>query len=553
MLAFSVFFIIPLFFVTYGSFVPSFLSHKYTLSYVTLAFTSARTWVVLRNSLEMASGSSIIALSLGALYASLVARTDIPGKLFFRSAAAGRLTIPILGEAFSWILLLSPSIGLINVAIKDILGTTHPIFNIYSMGGLILAAGIGSTPFAFLVLEPAFQSMNSTFEESSRLAGAGRYRTLFRITLPLMTPALVSAFLISFIGAMEVLEYPLLIGTNARIVTLSTEVYNLASLGEYSLASAYGLFFILVIIILLAGYLWFTRRAYRFAVVGGRNPQQTLIELGRWRWPAFVLLMVPVILFLFLALMVLGLVSLVKTYTVVGGANPFTHFTLQNYVAVIHIPLFAQAFENSILLSVGAGFLTTILAAVMSYVLVKGKERGKNILYFISNLPLAFPGVVYSVALLWTFLLIPFFNKYVYGTIWVMLVGLIVIFSPFAIRLISPGLIQLSDELDEAAAVAGSSWFRRFRGVTLPLLKSSLVNSFAYVMLNAFRELGAVALLYNTSSVLIIILALSVYDNSASLPQTAAIFVMMMMFSAAVLVLSRIVTRQPKSRLQAAV
>jgi iron(III) transport system permease protein len=553
MLAFSIFFVVPLFFVTWGSFVPSFLSRKVTLSFVIRAFTSPGTLVILRNSLELASGSSIIAVGLGTLYASLVTRTDIPGKVFFRSAATGRLAIPILGEAFSWILLLSPSIGLVNVAIEGLFRTSQPIFNVYSMGGLILASGIGGTPFAFLVLEPAFQSMNSSFEESSRVAGASKLRTMSRITLPLITPALLSAFLISFIGALETLEYPLLIGSNARIVTLSTEVYNLANLGEYSLASAYGLFFIVIVIILLVGYLQFTRRAYRFAVIGGRNSQQTVIELGRWRWPAFFLLIVPVFLFLFLSLIVLLLVSLVKTYTVVGDSNPFTHLTLQNYVAVVHIPLFMQAFTNSILLSVGAGVLTTILGAVMSYVLVKGNQRGRNILYFISNLPLAFPGVVYSVALVWTFLLIPIVNTYIYGTIWVMLIGLIVIFSPFAIRLISPGLIQISDELEEAAAVAGSSWWRRFRGVTLPLLRSSLANSFTYVMLGAFRELGAVALLYNASSILIIILALSLYDNSASIPDTSAIFVMMIAFSGAVLILSRIATRQSKARLQAAV
>jgi iron(III) transport system permease protein len=553
MLAFSIFFVVPLFFVTWGSFVPSFLSRKVTLSFVVHAFTSPGTLVILRNSLELASGSSIIAVGLGTLYASLVTRTDIPGKVFFRSAATGRLAIPILGEAFSWILLLSPSIGLVNVAIEGLFRTSQPIFNIYSMGGLILASGIGGTPFAFLVLEPAFQSMNSSFEESSRVAGASKLRTMSRITLPLITPALLSAFLISFIGALETLEYPLLIGSNARIVTLSTEVYNLANLGEYSLASAYGLFFIVIIIILLVGYLQFTRRAYRFAVIGGRNSQQTVIELGRWRWPAFFLLIVPVFLFLFLSLIVLLLVSLVKSYTVVGDSNPFTHLTLQNYVAVVHIPLFMQAFTNSILLSAGAGVLTTILGAVMSYVLVKGNQRGRNILYFISNLPLAFPGVVYSVALVWTFLLIPIVNTYIYGTIWVMLIGLIVIFSPFAIRLISPGLIQISDELEEAAAVAGSSWWRRFRGVTLPLLRSSLANSFTYVMLGAFRELGAVALLYNASSILIIILALSLYDNSASIPDTSAIFVMMIAFSGAVLILSRIATRQSKARLQAAV
>ena len=548
--AFSIFFIIPLFFVTWGAFVPSFLSKKVTLEFVTRAFTSGKTLTILRNSLELATGSSIIAVSIGTVYAGLVARTDIPGKLFFRSATTGRLIIPLLGEAFGWILLLSPTIGLINVGVEDLLGTTHPIFNIYTMAGLILAGGIGSTPFAFLVLEPAFLAMNGAYEESSRVAGVGRFRTVLGVTLPLITPALVSALLISYIGSLETLEYPLIIGTNARITVLSTEVYNLANLGEYSQASAYGLFFIIVVVLLLAGYLWSTRRAYRYAVVGGRGSQQNLIALGRWRWPAFVLLVIPVILFLFTTLAVLTLVSLVKVYTVYGHHNPFTSFTLANYAAVVRIPLFWEAFRNSIILSLGAGVLTTLLGAMMAYVLVKGKERGRRVLYFLSNLPLAFPGVVYSIALLWTFLLIPLVNKYVYGTIWVMLVGLVVIFSPFAIRLISPGLIQLSDELEEAASVAGSSWWRRFTGITLPLLRASLVNSFSYVMLSAFRELGAVALLYNASTILIIIIALSEYDNSGSLPQTAAIFVLMMLFSGVVLVLTRLASWQ-RSRRQA--
>jgi len=541
--AFSVFFIVPLFFVTWGAFVPSFLSKKVTLKFVEVAFTSPKTRVILSNSLELATGSSILAVTVGTSYAGLVARTDIPGKLFFRSATTGRLMIPLLGEAFAWILLLSPSIGLLNVGVEDVLGTTHPIFNIYSMAGLILAGGVGATPFAFLVLEPAFLSMNGAYEESSRVAGIGRLRTILGVTLPLISPALLSAFLISFIGSLETLEYPLIIGTNARITVLSTEVYNLANQSQYSLASAYGLYFIIVVVLLLAGYLWATRQAYRFQTVGGRGGAQTVIALGKWRWPAFVLLLIPVILFLFMSLAVLGLVSLVKVYTVVGHANPFTSFTLANYEAVVKIPLFWLAFRNSIFLSLGAGVLTTLLAAVMSYVLVKGKERGRSILYFLSNLPLAFPGVVYSIALLWTFLLLPLFSQYVYGTIWVMLIGLIVIFSPFAIRLISPGLIQLSDELEEAAAVSGSSWWRRFTGITLPLLKTSLVNSFSYVMLNAFRELGAVALLYNASTILIIIIALSSYDNSGSLPQTSAIFVLMILFSGAILLLTRLLAR----------
>jgi iron(III) transport system permease protein len=546
MVAFSIFFIAPLFFVMYGSFVPSFTSAKYTLSFVVQAFTSPRTAVVLANSLEMATGSSLMAVSVATIYAWFVSRTDIPGKLFLKSAAPGRIVIPILGEAFSWILIFSPGIGLANLMLKVIFGINYPVFDVYTMWGLIFALGTGSIPFAFLTLEPLFESLNSSLEESSRLAGAGHIRTFVKVTFPLVLPGLVSVFMLSFLGGILILEYPLLIGSTARIVTLSTEVYNLASLGQYSLASAYGIFYILVALILLIGYLWVTQKSYRYMVVA-RASAQTLIRLGRWRWPAFVLLTCILFFSLFVSIIVLFLVSLVQNYSVVGTTNPFVNLSLQNYVNVLQQPLFDEAFANSILLSVGAGVIATVLGAIMSFVLVKGNSRGRNVLYFISNLPLAFPGVVYSVALIWTFLLIPIFNQYIYGTIWVMLVGTVVIYSPFTIRLISPGLIQISDELEETAAVLGSSWSRRFVKVTLPLLRSSMINSFTYVMLSVFRELSAVVLLYNASSILLIILVLSLYDNNASLPEVSAMLIMMMAFSGVIVVLSRLVLRQKSS------
>jgi iron(III) transport system permease protein len=544
MLVFSVFFIIPLFFMLYGSFVPTFTSTHYTLTYIIQAFTASRSVSVLFNTFEYGFGASFLSIGLATPYAWLVARTDVPGKRLFRTGGISRITIPLLGEAFAWIFLFSPTIGLINVGFDRLFGVTFTLFNIYSIWGLILAWGIGGIPFAFLALEPAFESVESSMEESSRVAGAGSIRTFATVTLRLVIPALLSVFLLVALGGLENFDYPLIIGSQAHIVTLATQVYNLVGLNEYPLAAAYGIYFLLVTVVILAVYLWVTRRSYRFAVVKGNVSRHTLVKLGRWKWVSFAFLSFVFFISLVLPVVTLVLVSLVRNYTVSGGANPFATLTLQNYIDALSLPVFQQATINSIVLSVLSGFFATILGAMMSYVLIKGRERGKNVLYFISHLPLAFPGVVYSVALIWTFLILPFFNTYIYGTIWVMLIGLIIIWLPYSIRIISPILIQISDELEESAAVMGSSWTGSFRRVTLPLLRSSLLNSFIYVMLDSFRELGAIVLLYNASSILLIIAVLNLYnEGGAPLSVVSALLTVMIAISAVFLVISRVLGR----------
>jgi iron(III) transport system permease protein len=266
-------------------------------------------------------------------------------------------------------------------------------------------------------------------------------------------------------------------------------------------------------------------------------------KLGGWRWPAAVFCIVVLLLTFGLQMGMVVLVSLVPFYTVGGGYNPFSVLTLDNYAKALQLPQFWLSVANSFELSFAAAIISTLLGAVMTYAMIKGKTRGKRVLEFMSTLPLAFPGILYSIGLIWTAFLIPGLI-FIYGTPWIMLLALVVVWLPFSIRYVSSSLVQISDELEEASAVSGSRWSRTFLRVTIPLLKGGMVNSFIYVFVNSFRELGAVVILSNASTIVMIVLLLNLFEQQAgAYPVVAAMSVIMVLMLTATIVATRLITR----------
>jgi iron(III) transport system permease protein len=158
----------------------------------------------------------------------------------------------------------------------------------------------------------------------------------------------------------------------------------------------------------------------------------------------------------------------------------------------------------------------------MSYGALKSKVKGGRITELFSSIPLAFPGIVYGVALFWTFLMLPGISGLIYGTIFPLVIALTFVRLPYSIRMISGGLMQISKELEEAARLSGASWFKNFRQIVLPLLKNSLVNSFIYTFINSIRELGGVILLITPGSIVLTVLLLNYYSAHAGALNTIA-------------------------------
>jgi iron(III) transport system permease protein len=543
----SILFILPLGIMVYGSLIPSFAVAdrlKLTTQFIVSAFTSKDTVPLLWNTLLYGAGGSLLAITLGGAFAWFMERTDIPGKKFLSYMPILSLTLPLAVKGFAWIFLFHPRIGLANLGLESVFNLSGPPLNIYSIWGMVFAWGTGGIPLSYLLIQTALRSMDPTLEEASRAAGNGIITTLRKITIPVIAPAILSAYLLLTIMGTENFDYPFLLGTPAGIDTLATKMYNLVNTRlQISTASAYGIIYIFITFILMGIYIWSVRKSFRFVVVTGKAARPSLFKLGGWRWPACLLCVAVLALSFGLQMGMVVLVSLVPYYTVGGGYNPFSVLTLDNYAKAIQIPQFWLSVVNSFELSIAAAVIATLLGSVMTYAMVKGKTRGKRVLEFMSTLPLAFPGILYAIGLIWTAFLIPGL-VFIYGTPWIMLLALVVVWLPFSIRYISANLVQISDELEEASAVSGSRWSRTFLRVTIPLLKGGMVNSFIYVFVNSFRELGAVVILSNASTIVMIVLLLNLFEQQAgAYPVVAAMSVIMVLMLTATIVLTRIITR----------
>jgi iron(III) transport system permease protein len=514
--------------------------------------TSPNTGNLIVNTFSLALGSALLATVLGVVYTWIVVRTDIPGKSALKLMAILPLTMPFIVKAFAWIYLLSPSIGLINIGIRNIFGVNSG-FNIYGLWGMIFAIGTGGLPLVYLTLEPTMKSLDPALEEASRIGGKGILKTVFRVTFPVLLPSILSAFMLLTVMGLENFDYPLILGTPVGFNTLATEVYfwiNYAMPPRYSTAAIISMIFIVLTLSSFTLYIWATRRTNKFITVTGKAPRPSIHKLQNWKYPALLFCLVILLLAFFLPFATIILMSVTVFFAPVGG-NIVLSFTSANFVNAVSLPLFWEAFRNTIFLGLNTGIIATLIAAFMAYAALKSKTRGARIIEYISSIPLAMPGIVYGLALFWTFLLLPGASR-IYGTIWPLVIALVFIRLPHSVRIVSANLMQIADEMEEASRASGASWVRTFWRIVLPLLKGGLFNSFLYTFVNSLRELGSVVLLVTTQSTVLTVLLLELYSNHPlALNTIAAVSVMLTALTFSALAVGNVIQRLLSARSRA--
>src|SRR5262249_44898353 len=281
---------------------------------------------------------------------------------------------------------------LVNIEAERYLHISHP-FNIYSMGGMIIILMLSGTPIAYLIMLSPFGNLGRSLEEASLICGANRFQTFRRVTLPPVTPALLSAFAICTILVATSFETPILIGLPGGVLTYISAIYHQTTGGvipNYNLASAYAAVYLLMTGALLFWYVRATRKEKRFAVVAGRDYVRQRANLGRWRWALFALVLVY-FWFAFLQL-VLGtvLVSIIPFYTATQG-SPFKNFTLMWWRAVFDNHDVGRAVVTSIVLALIAAVFTTLAATLIAVASFKSKLRFRRAFEIVATLPVALP------------------------------------------------------------------------------------------------------------------------------------------------------------------
>lgn len=514
----------------------------FTLKNYIEAYLDPSFFPILKNSILYGIGVCLTTFILGTTMAWIYERTNTPLKKIFGLMALVPFIIPGILSTVCWMLLLSPKIGLINRTLMKIFSLKEAPFDIYTLSGMVWAEGIHLYPLVFLMMSAAFRSMDMALEEAGTMSGSGMLSTFYHVTLPLMRPAFFSAMLIMFIRAIEAFAVPALIGIPAGIEMFTSKIY----MAFRSYPPKFGLASSLAVTVLcfsVAG-VYFYRRATenekRFATITGKGYRPRIIDLGGLKYLISGLCILFFVVTIGLPLFILLWSSLIPFYKV-PSVSDFANFSLENYIYLLKYPITYRAFRNSIFLMLTTATATMLLTSVIAWIVVKSKVRGRGLLDVLAFIPIAIPGIVLGVSLMYVYLTLP---VPIYGTIWVLLIAYSTKYMPYGIRTTSATIIQIHNELEEASALSGGSWLQTFGRITLPLLIPGFMAGWIYIAMVSLRELSTSILLYGHGSEVLSIVVFQLWEDG-EYPSLCALGIVMI----AILILLAFVSNKIGSKL----
>lgn len=465
-----------------------------------------------RVTLLYATGSSLFALIFGTTTAWLVARTNVPFRGFAAMGAYLSLAVPVIIKGIGWILLLGPNSGLINIWLKTLFGLEKGPIELYTLSGMIFVEGLLWTPIVFLLTLPPLLAMDPAMEEAAAASGARFWQRIRLITLPLARPSILAVLLLTFIRSLESFEVPLLIGIPGNLHTFTTEIFSTIHTGfypRYGEASAYAAMLILVVSVPLVLYYRLTKETGKFATVTGKGYRPQRIDLGRWKLPCTLwILIIPISLIA--PILILLWASFLPVYTP-PSLEDFARMSLAPYVSVWQRPETLRGLWNSFMIATISATLVAILTLVLAWVVIRRREAVRWVLDFTASLPLVFPGIVLGIAVLVMFLELRFIP--IYGTIWILVFAFVIRFLPYGMRYCYSGILSIHQELEESARTSGAPTYKVLWAIVLPLTMPAVVAAWLYVFLITIRDLSVAILLSGPQTQVVSIVILDLWNN----------------------------------------
>lgn len=498
----------PLLYLTYGTFVDKGV---FSLGGFERAYTSPELPTMAMNSLIFTIGATVLSFITGTFLAYVTVRTNVPFRPLLVATAMVPLIIPGLLYTISWIMLSSERVGILNQISNAIIG--RPFFDIFSMAGMIWVEGTHSAPLVFLFMVAAFRSMDPALEESALVCGASRLTMIRRVTLPLVRPAIAGALLVTGVNALTSFEVPVLLGLPDRINVFVSEIFDTLRQYPYDYGAAGALSIGLVVISILG--VWsvnkLSGRGKDYATVTGKGFRPRPLDLGKWRIPVGMGVVGYFAVTTLLPVLVMVYNSLVPYYQGFSFAS-FADFSFTNYAALFDNRIFTRSVVNSVILSCGAATAVMALTALASWMVIRTRTPGRQMVDQLTFLPLIIPGLVMGVSISFVYLHNPLPFP-VYGTILILMIAYVTRFMPYGMRYASSSLTQISTELEESAAVSGASWFQTVRRVVLPLMTPGIVAGWIYIVIVSIRELSSSILLYSPGNEVLAIVTFQFYEK----------------------------------------
>jgi len=473
---------------------------------------------VIATSAAYAGGSALLALLLGGIQAWIVERTNTPLRGLVMIVSIVSLGIPSVLYTISFLLLLGKT-GPLNQFLEWVTGASDPVFNVYSLGGMIVIQGIEYTPLCFLLLSSVFRSTDASFEEASLMSGAGIGQTFRRITFRLAIPGIAALLILVFIRAFEAFETPALVGLPGRVNVMTNDIYQtmLEIPPNYGEASAFAAIMLVIMAFLLRLYGNFSRHAEKYQTISGKGFRPRVIAIGRWRWLASGVLVALFLALIFFPVAITLWVALVPYYDGIN-AQALARFSLANFRTVLLETSFASALVNTFVLGLATASIVAAFTLLSAWLAVR-RRPGAWLLDQLASAPLVFPAIVLAVAYLQFVLNVPLA---LYGTLLSIILASVVQFMPFGMRYSYAGVLQIHRELEEASAMSGASGAKTFLRVVVPLTAPAMVTCWLFVFLMVSKAVSIPLLLAGPNSQVISVTMFDMWQNGVA-PELASL------------------------------
>ena len=482
------------------------------------AYGDPATWETLWASVMYGVGVQAIALVGGFIFAWIATRTNTPGARWITISMVVIFAIPTLFFAISWGMLTGPH-GLVT-SVFGFGDDGQPLLDALSWAGLIGVSGLKSIAVMYLLMLGPVRALNRSLEEAAILSGANRFRLFFDINIPILLPTLSGLAILGFVNALGQLDVALILGVPAGIYVFPTQIYDFLATTPIRYDSASALAILLIVLIYVLVFI-------RSKAIGGRNFITVTgkafrigrEDIGRWKWLTLALFLAYAAVALVLPLVQLVIASFQPVMGVAG-------FTFRHYLSLFESTQAFQALQNTLFVGVLAGFFATVVAVLISYIALRSRSWMAKIPETIVWAVVAVPGIVLALAVTWAYLSLPGL-KNLYGTIWIVLIALIIVVTPIAQRATSGPVGQLGVELEESARISGASAPMMMRTIVIPLIGPTFLASWFITGVMAAGSLDIPILLSSTRSETVSLLVYNYYTQLGNGSLAAALLLLL--------------------------
>jgi iron(III) transport system permease protein len=483
-------------------------------------------WHVIGNTAFVACIATLLAIVIGFLAAWTFTRTKLPGVRWLeRLMQLPYYMTPLVG-ALAWSILAAPRTGFLN-QLWHAAGGGGDLFNAYSPWGIAWVMALFEGTVAFVMISAAMKSMDPALEEGARVLGAGKWRVMLTVTLPLVLPGVAGAAIFVFAEMLGSFAAAFVLGIPARFVVITTAIWQAVTMypADYGRAAALGIALFSVMFLTLSLYRVIIRRG-NFATITGKAFRPRAMAMGRMAWVLFGLCLAYIFAAVVLPLGVLLLTSFERFATVILSQ---AQLTTANYQAAFGFAAIRLALTNSLILGVGVATIGVAIMAVLVWIIYRSRAPGHTVIEYLVMFPQAVPRLVFGLALMQVWLIIPI---PIYGTLWLMGLAYFTVLMPLGVRTLAGVVLQIDKSLEECARVCGASWLYQLRTVTLPLLRPGIIAAWLLVFIASVRELGVSIFLVGSNAKVIAPSIIDAWLSSSStlssalaLIQSAAVFI----------------------------